>query len=103
MDDLNTRILVLAELHRIPMIEGLVALDAQASARARIGKRARQGSTTRNRAEEARAESERLGRIIYFLRFRTPPSSFTDEDAHLCEILATNLQKKGEWTGDYSI
>jgi hypothetical protein len=104
MDDLSTRILAVAELDRVPMIEALIALDAQAQARARIaGRRPPVGSMRIIRADEARAQAERLGRIIYFLRFRTQPSTFTDEDARLCEILAAKLQAKGQWTGEYSI
>jgi hypothetical protein len=106
MDDLNTRILAVAALDRVPMIEALIALDAQAQARARSarsGRPARLGSMRMNRAVEARAEAERLGRIIYFLRFRSPPSTLTDQDARLCEILAAKLQAKGQWTGEYSL
>jgi hypothetical protein len=103
MGDLDTRILAVAELDRVPMIETLIGLDAQAQARARSGRHARLGSVRSNRADEARAEAERLGRIIYFLRFRSPPSTLTDEDARLCEILAAKLQAKGQWTGEYSL
>jgi hypothetical protein len=103
MDNLNTRILAVADLDRVPMIETLIALDAHAQARARTGRHARLGTVTRNRADEARGEAERLGRIIYFLRFRSQPSALTDEDARLCDILATKLQAKGQWAGEYSL
>jgi hypothetical protein len=103
MDDLNTRILAVAELDRVPMIESLIGLDAQAQARARSGRKARLGTVARNRADEARAQAERLGRIIYFLRFRSRPSTFTEEDARLCDILAGKLQAKGQWAGEYSL
>jgi hypothetical protein len=39
------------------------------------------------------------GRIIYFLRFRSPASSATAEDLKLGDILAEKLRAKGQWTG----
>ena len=85
------------------MIKELIRLDAQAQIRARSGVRAKRGTTARNRSDEARAETERLGRIIYFLRFRSPAATATAEDMALCNALAEKLQAKGQWTGEYSI
>jgi len=83
------------------MIQGLIRLDAQAKARAKAGARAKRGTTARNRADEARAETERLGRIVYFLRSRSPASNATPQDMVLCDALAGKLQAKGQWAGEY--
>jgi hypothetical protein len=100
---LDARILALAELDRVPLIEKLIALDAQARARARIGRRAAHGTPTRMRADEALAESERLGRITYFLRVRDFASSTTPKYQVLCNVLAEKLTAKGQWAGKYSL
>jgi len=52
----------------------------------------------RYRGDEGYAHSERLGRIIYFLRFRCPATDATAEDMKLCRELAEKLQAKGQWT-----
>ena len=100
---LDARILALAELDRVPLIEKLIALDAQARARARIGRRAAHGTPTRMRADEALAESERLGRITSFLRVRNFATSSTPKDEALCSTLAEKLTAKGQWAGEYSL
>jgi hypothetical protein len=100
---LDARILALAELDRVPLIEKLIALDTQARARARLGRRAAVGSMVRTHAEEALAESDRLGRIIYFLRFRNFEASSTPKDQVLCNALAERLTAKAQWTGEYSL
>jgi hypothetical protein len=101
--DLDARVLALADLDRVPLIEKLIGLDAQAQARARAGRRVRRGSIVRMRADEAFAESERLGRIIFFLRFRLSPDHATANDLALCDALAAKLAAKGQWSGDYSL
>jgi len=101
MDDLNAKLLALADLDRVPMIECLIALDAQAKARARKGKRARPGGGVRNRADQAEADAQRLDRIIRFLRTRSLPPNLTGPDARLCEELAGTLRRKGQWSCDY--
>ena len=83
--------------------EKLLALDTHSRARARLGRRAAVGSMVRTHAEEALAESDRLGRIIYFLRFRNFASSSTPKDQVLCNALAEKLTAKGQWTGEYSL
>jgi hypothetical protein len=100
---LDARVLALAELDRVPLIEKLIALDAQARARARSGRRAVAGSMVRAHAEEALAESDQLGRIIHFLRFRNFATSSTPKDEALCSTLAEKLTAKGQWVGDYSL
>jgi len=100
---LDARILALAELNRVPLIEELTVLDTQARARARSGRRAAHGSARRMRADEAHAESERLGRIIYFLRFRSFATSSTSKDEALCNTLMEKLAAKGQWVGEYSV
>jgi len=60
MEDLDNRIRRLSDLDRVPLIRELIRIDAQAQELARTGRRARLGSTTRNRAEGAQRQSERL-------------------------------------------
>ena len=98
MDDLDTRIRQLSDLDRVSLIRALIRVDAQAEARTRgAGSRARLGTSARNRADNARNEMARLGRIIYFLRFRSP---LPGGDEALCEMLAEKLNAKGQWTGE---
>ena len=153
MEDLDTRILALSDLDRVSLIKDLIRLDAQAQNVAKAGARARNGTPSRQRADEARAEngfyydldmphrispedfpkieeemkreikanhvfektvvsrdeaialaeSGRLGRIIYFLRFRSPATGATPRDMTLCQKLADKLQAKGQWSGEYSV
>lgn len=100
---LDTRILVLADLDRVPLVERLIALDTQARQRARPGRRAAPGTPTRLRADEALAESDRLGRIIHFLRVRRFATSSTPKDKLLCTTLAEKLIAKGQWAGEYTL
>jgi hypothetical protein len=100
---LDARLLALADLNRVPLIENLILLDTRAQARVRAGRRAARDSVIRRRADEARIESDRFGRIIYFLRFRTLADRSTIEEAALCSSLADNLTAKGQWSGDYSL
>lgn len=100
---LDARILALADLDRVPLIEKLITLDTQARARARPGRRAAHGTPARLRADEALAESDRLGRIIYFLRVRNLAARSTSKDEALCNALAEKLTAKGQWAGEYSL
>jgi hypothetical protein len=103
MEDLDARIRALSALDRVPMIKALIQIDSEAQSQSRTGRRAKRGSVDRNRAEEAAAESARLGRIIYFLRFRSLATNTSARDEELCAMLAGTLQAKGQWTGEYSI
>jgi hypothetical protein len=78
MDDLDARIPKLSFLDRVPLIEASISLDAQFQAQARGGRRAKYGSRARDRADAARTDSDQLGRIIYFLRFRSPALGATE-------------------------
>jgi serine/threonine protein kinase len=79
MEDLNVRIRALADLDRVPLIETLIGIDAEIQARARRGRRVKRNAVERNRADAAREQSDRLGRIICFIRFRSPSSSATHD------------------------
>ena len=98
MEDLDTRIRRLSDLDRVSLIRALIGMDANAE---RIthsaGSRARSGTADRNRADAARDDINRLGAIIYFLRFRFP---LPERDRDLCEMLARKLEAKGDWKGD---
>jgi hypothetical protein len=100
VEDLNTRIQRLSDLDRGPLIDALIRIDAEMRDRPRVGDRARLGSAERTRADDARSESDRLGRIIYFLRFQSPAFGATPEDLALCDLLAEKLKAKGQWEGE---
>lgn len=103
MEILDTRILALSNLDRAPLIEALIGIDRQMQSRGRSGRRKKFGSTERYRADEALSDSDRLGRIIYFLRFRGPASGATAQDMTLCNILEEKLRLKNQWVGEHSI
>lgn len=104
MEDLDSTIRRLSDLDRVSLIRALIRMDAEAQRIARgAGSRAKRFSMARNRAEEARDQTNRLGAIIYFLRFRSPASSATAADLKLCAMLAEKLQAKGQWTGEADI
>ena len=98
VEDLDSKIRELSDLDRVSLIRELVLMDAGYQHQYRIGRRAQLGSTERYRGDEAHARSERLGRIIYFLRFRSPAEYATADDMKLCKELAEKLQAKGQWT-----
>jgi hypothetical protein len=100
---LDARIQALADLDRVPLIEKLMLLEIQARGRARPGRRAIRNSIARARVDNAKTDSERLGRIIYFLRFRNLAERATTEDTSLCHSLADKLAAKGQWNGVYSL
>lgn len=102
LPDLSERIRYLSDLDRIQLIDALIRIDAQMQAIARKGRNAKRDSPSRYHAEEARAQVARLGRIIYFLRFRSPATGATDDDFMLCNMLAEKLRAKGQWEGEYS-
>jgi hypothetical protein len=100
MEDLAARLRALSDLGRVSLIGELIRIDTSAQSRARKGQRARLGSVDRNRSETALWESDRLGRFIYFLRFRTPATNTSGEDMALCDMIARKLQAKNDWTGE---
>jgi hypothetical protein len=103
MEDLTNRIKALSDLARIPMIEVLIRIDAEAQARARTGSRARRGTVDRDRSEAARSDVGRLGQIIHFLRYRTLATNTSAGDMELCKEIARKLQAKNDWTGEISV
>ena len=92
---------MLSNLDRAPLIEALIRIDRQMQSRARSGRRKNLGSMERYRADEALSESDRLGRIIYFLRFRSPAIGATVQDMRLCNILEEKLRLKNQWIGEH--
>jgi hypothetical protein len=99
VQDLDSKIRDLSDLDRASLIAELIRMDVGYQHQCRIGRRAQLGSMERYRGDEAHAHSERLGRIVYFLRFGTPAEHATAEDMKLCKELAEKLQAKGQWTG----
>jgi len=102
MRDFHEFVRSLADYDRIEMINALIAADAAAARQAHAGSRAKKDSPARYRAEEARQQVARFGRIIYFLRFRSPATGSTAADLVLCDMLAEKLWIKGQWTGEYA-
>jgi hypothetical protein len=103
MRNVNDIVRTNSELDRIPMIEALICADSDARSLAQRGRSAKRYSGLWQRAEEAASHTARFGRIIYFLRFRSPASGATAEDLELCEMLAQKLEAKGQWRGEYSL
>jgi hypothetical protein len=102
MEDLDSRIRRLSDLDRVPLIQALIRIDAEMKRLARSGRRARLGTPSRNRADDALEQTYRLGQIIYFLRFRSPATNTRPGDLAFCDMLAEKLRAKGQWTGDVS-
>jgi hypothetical protein len=103
LQDLDSRIRDLSHLDRVSLVQELAKMAVGYQHQYRIGSRAELGSIERYRGDEAQADSERLRRIIYFLRFRTLAEDATAEDMKLCSELAERFQAKGQWTESYPI
>jgi hypothetical protein len=99
MHDLDEYVTSLAGLDRREIIRLLISADADAQVLAKTGHRERRGTPAQCRAQQARYDGERYGRIIYFLRFRNSPQGSTDADLKLCNLLAVKLKNKGQWKG----
>lgn len=52
------------------------------------------------RSLDAQKQSERFGRILFFLRRRMHSDSATIMDRELCDMLAEKLRAKGQWSGE---
>jgi hypothetical protein len=102
MRDFDELVRSLADRDRVDMIRALVAADAGAQRVARAGQRARRDSPAGYRREEALSQVARFGRIIHFLRFRSPAQGSTAGDLALCALLQEKLEAKGQWVGEHS-
>jgi hypothetical protein len=98
VEDLDSKMRDLSDLDRVSLINELILMNAGYQHQYRVGRRAQLGTIERYRGDEAQAHSQRLERIIYFLRFRIPAEYATAEDMKLCKELAEKLQAKGQWT-----
>jgi hypothetical protein len=99
MHNLDEYVTSLAGLDRREIIRILVSADADAQMLAKSGHRERRGTLAQCRAEQARCDGERYGRIIYVLRFRSVAQGSSDADLKLCDLLAAKLNNKGQWKG----
>jgi hypothetical protein len=99
MRDLDEYVTSLAGLDRREIIRLLISADADAQSLAKSGHRERRGTSGQRRAEQARYDGERFGRIIYFLRFRSVTQGSIDADLKLFDLLAAKLKNKGQWKG----
>jgi hypothetical protein len=81
-----------------PLAEIIALLDREATAAEYAARRTRNrsGPVGKNRARAMR-QRERIDRILFFLRHRSPAIGATKEDDDLCNLLAKRLQARGEW------
>ena len=101
METVLGRIYRLAGLERRELINDLVQMDRQAQEIYRRGRLARLNTPERYYSQEALRDSESLGRIISFVRTRTPARNTTKAESALCGVLAEELKAKGQWDGDF--
>ena len=95
MRDLDETVRMIADR---PLVEIVTLLEREATAADYAARRThnRSGPIGKNRAKAMR-QRERIGRILFFLRHRSPAIGATKEDDDLCNLLAKRLQARGEW------
>ena len=95
MRDLDETVIMIADR---PLAEIIALLDGEATAAEYAARRTRNrsGPIGKNRARAMR-QRDRIGRILFFLRQRSPAIGATKEDDDLCNLLAKRLQARGEW------
>ena len=95
MRDLDETVRMIADR---PLAEIIALLDREATAVEYAARRTRNrsGPVGKNRAK-AMQQRERIDRILFFLRHRSPAIGATKEDDDLCNLLTKRLQARGEW------
>jgi hypothetical protein len=95
MRDLDETVRMIADR---PLVEIIAQLDREATAAEYAARRTRNrsGPVGKNRASAMR-QRDRIGRILFFLRHRSPAIGATEEDDALCNLLSQRLQARGEW------
>ena len=71
-------------------------MEAEA-ARAEAVKGDRRTGPEAERKREARAQIERVGRILSFLQFGTRATKETEADRKLIDEIGRHLKERGEW------
>src|ERR1019366_5129171 len=76
----------------------VTASDREATAAEYAARRTRNrnGPVGKKRANAMR-QRDRIARILFFLRHRSPAIGATKEDDDLCNLLTQQLQARGEW------
>ena len=96
MEDFDKWVLSLAE--RESLKEMIVTLSGKAdAAEGRAHRIKRRTGPEGAKREEARQEAERIGRILYFLRYGTDSDLATDADNALCTQIKGRLTTRGVW------
>ena len=95
MRDLDEAVRMIADR---PLAEIIALLDREATAAEYAARRTRNrsGPVGRKRASAMR-QRDRISRILFFLRHRSPALGATKEDDDLCNLLTKRLQARGEW------
>jgi hypothetical protein len=95
MRDLDETVRMIADR---PIAEIIALLDREATAAEHAARRTRHrsGPVGEKRARAIR-QRDRIGRILFFLRHRSPALGTTKEDDDLCDLLTKRLQARGEW------
>ena len=95
MRDLDETVRMIADR---PLAEIIALLDREATVAEYAARRTRNrnGPVGKNRANAMR-QRDRIGRILFFLRHRSPALGATKEDDDLCNLLTQQLQARGEW------
>ncbi len=99
MQDFDKFVRSLADKDLEEIIKAIKREDAMAQNIAKLGHRAKRGSSERFRAEEAQDRSGRCGRILSFLEYNTRSTSATPADDNLCLMIKEKLLAKGQWPG----
>jgi hypothetical protein len=95
MRDLDETVRMIAD-RPLAEIIALLDLEARAAENAARRTRNRNGPVGKKRAS-AMQQRDRIGRILFFLRHRSPAIGTTKEDDDLCNLLTKRLQARGEW------
>ena len=95
MRDLDETVRMIADR---PLAEIIALLDREATVAEYAARRTRRrnGPVGKNRASAMR-QRDRIVRILFFLRHRSPAFEATKEDDDLCNLLTQRLQARGEW------
>ena len=95
MRDLDETVRMIADR---PLADIIALLDREATAAEYAARRTRNrnGTVGKNRASAMR-QRDRIVRILFFLRHRSPAFGATKEDDDLCNLLTQQLQARGEW------
>jgi hypothetical protein len=95
MRDLDETVRMIADR---PLAEIIALLDREATVAEYAARRtrSRSGPVGEKRARAMR-QRDRINRILFFLRHRSPALGATKEDDDLCNLLTKRLQARKEW------